>query len=113
MANSMGRSVKKGEVVILKKDIFKPEFQADRRAEVLGGFGMNNFTSGTALFVRFLVDGEETRMSGYDIDKEETEAFQKQNESGKCPNCGSADVSTGRDNHVGLCSSCDHQWPTA
>lgn len=76
MANSLGRNIQKGEVVIIKKDILKPAFQADRRFEVLGGFGMNSFTTGRALFGKFLVDGEETRMSGYDIDKEETEAFQ-------------------------------------
>ena len=74
--NSLGRNIEKGEKVVLKKEIFKPEHQAleTRTVEVIGGFGMQADTIGTALFVRFF-DEEKSRFSGRDISVEETNAL--------------------------------------
>ena len=76
MANSLNRNLEEGDIVIIKKDHFKPEFhnREQRRFRVLGGFGMNSFTSGTALFGEFLHDGEKCRMEGYDIECMDTDS---------------------------------------
>jgi hypothetical protein len=70
MANSLNIDLKDGDVVIIKASILRPEFKGRerRRFKVSGGFGMNSFTSGTALFGEFLDSGEKCRMEGYDIE---------------------------------------------
>lgn len=74
--NNLCRNIGKGEKVVLKKEIFKTEYQAldQRTVEVLSGFGMSSFTAGTALFVRF-PDGEKSRFDGSDISVEETNSL--------------------------------------
>ena len=67
MANSLDRNLKKGEKVVLKRKYWKGT-EAERTVEVLGGFGMQSFTMGNALFVKF-PDGEKTRAEGYQIEK--------------------------------------------
>ena len=58
-----------GKTVLIRKDVLKEEFrEGDRRVKVLGGFGEKPYTSGTALYVKWLVDGEESRMSGHDVE---------------------------------------------
>lgn len=83
MANSLNREIEKGEIVVLKKEIFKPEYQdlENRLFEAQAGFGMSSVTSGTALFGKFISDGEECRFEGYDIDPKETEEYQKTHKS--------------------------------
>lgn len=78
MANSLNRDIEKGEVVVLAKKYFKTEYPApeDRLFVVDSGFGMNGFTSGRALFGKFLKTGLEVRAEGYMIDAKETEAHQ-------------------------------------
>jgi len=74
--NALGREIKKGEKVVLKRELFKPEFQdlATRTVVVTGGFGMRPHTSGTALYVKFS-DGEESRFEGDEISVDETNAL--------------------------------------
>jgi len=71
--NNLNRNIAKNEKIVLKKDIFKPEYHTldQRIVIVLSGFGMSPHTRGTALYVRF-ADGDEARFEGYDIDEEET-----------------------------------------
>src|ERR1700679_2019974 len=66
MANSLNRELE-GKTVVFKKGALKEEF-ANMPFKVTGGFGANAFTSGRALFGMF-IDGEEARMSGYDVAK--------------------------------------------
>jgi hypothetical protein len=70
MANSLNLDLE-GKTVLLKKEFFKPQFQEEsqRIVKVLGGFGAKKDTMGTALYVKFLCDGEETRFEGYQIEK--------------------------------------------
>ena len=77
MANSLDRTIKAGETVVLKNDILKSEFNTleGRTVEIVGEYSGNfGFASGTMILVRFF-DGEEVRMSGYDIDRQATEAL--------------------------------------
>jgi hypothetical protein len=78
MANSLDRDIEEGEIVVLEKEYFKPQYHdlKYRIVKVMGGFGANGFTMGKALFVEFLCDGEKTRMEGYMISPKETEKYQ-------------------------------------
>lgn len=67
MANSLNIDLEVGQKVVLSAKEWKGT-EAERTVEVLGGFGLQDSTNGSALFVRF-PDGEETRASGYDIEK--------------------------------------------
>lgn len=56
-------------------DILKPEYQADRRFLVKGGFGRLKHTAGSKIYGIWLADGSEDHFSGYDIDVAETNAL--------------------------------------
>lgn len=59
MANSLNVNLEKDQAVVLKSgDVVYCK----------GGFGMNSFTSGTALFVED-ENGKKGRVSGFDIDR--------------------------------------------
>lgn len=78
MANILNRNIERDEIVVLKKELFKEEYQSlnERLVKVKDGFGMKSFTSGTAIYVEFLSDGEKCRYEGFDIDKDETIQYQ-------------------------------------
>jgi hypothetical protein len=66
--NSLGIDLT-GKTVLIRKEVLNEEFrEGDRRFKVSGGFGAKPYTSGTALFGTWLVDGEECRMSGMDVE---------------------------------------------
>jgi hypothetical protein len=67
MANSLDQDLT-GKVVLIRKDVLKPEWHYDRRFLVKGGFGALPHTMGKALMGTFLVDGESCRMSGWDVE---------------------------------------------
>lgn len=83
--NSLNRDLIKGEEVIVRADVMKPEyaFQCYRVFIVLGGFGMDRDTAGTAVFGRYKFDGEECRIEGYEIDADETCLYQEAVENDK------------------------------
>ena len=80
MSNSL-KTFLEGKYVILKADIFLPEFRTlqHRVVKVTGGFGAVAFTSGSALMTDDK-DGVHTRWDGWDVerfatDEEITEVF--------------------------------------
>ena len=75
--NTLGRSIEKGEVVILDKNYFDASIHSDLRFRCDAGYGMHNFTAGTALFGVFLIDGESDRIEGTMIDAKATEHYQQ------------------------------------
>jgi hypothetical protein len=77
--NSLHRLITKDEIVVLKKNLFKPEFQElkYRLFLVRGGFGMRPESMGSAIYGTFISDGEECRYEGHDIDAEETDFYQR------------------------------------
>jgi len=68
--NSLNRNIEKGEIVILSAKCYKGD-EESRKFKCESGFGMNSFTSGTAIFGAFVKDGEKCRVEGYEIEKEE------------------------------------------
>lgn len=87
--NALNRNIQINEVVVLKKHLFKPEYQGleERLFRVLGGFGMCSDTIGSALMGEFVSDGEKCRYDGRDIDVDETVRYQmsKQEENKNVP----------------------------
>jgi hypothetical protein len=79
MANALNRHIEKGEIIVIKKELFKPEYQGlkHRLLIVEDGFGTESFTSGRWIFGYFLSDKEPSGCDGYDIDVEETEEYQR------------------------------------
>lgn len=79
MANALGRDIKNGEVVIIKKDHLRAEYAPmhRRRFRVEGGFGRLDATAGEKIFGTWLDDGEQSPESGYNISRSETETFQR------------------------------------
>lgn len=75
MANSLKRDIEVGEkVVVDKKWVVKSCHPIEKRTVIaLGGFGMRAETHGRAVYVEWS-DGEKSRIEGYMISKEETEA---------------------------------------
>lgn len=77
MANNLGVDIT-GRFVVLREAWFKSAVMAaDVRERVFraeGGFGCSAFTMGTAVSGEFLVDGERTRIEGYDIERFATPA---------------------------------------
>lgn len=123
MANSLGREIKEGEIVILDKRYISTDYWEDRRVEVRGGFGMRGFTHGSALSVKWLSDGEEARAEGWMVDPVETKIFQETGQYGngltpdpeQCPNCLSfdtGDLSVYEENKQGwiYCNPCGKHW---
>lgn len=78
MANSLGRQIDYGELVVIKKDhlIFFYHSITRRVGQAKGGFGMSHWTSGCALAVFTLDDGGMQRFEGNDINKRETTILQ-------------------------------------
>lgn len=57
------------KVVVIKRSYFAPAFaDQDRRFTVSGGFGCYPEARGTAVFGKFVLDGERTRVERYDIE---------------------------------------------
>jgi hypothetical protein len=57
------------KVVVIKRGFFGPAFaDKDRRFVVSGGFGCHLEARGTAVFGKFVLDGERTRVERYDIE---------------------------------------------
>ncbi len=77
MANSLNRQLAVDEIVVLTSGVWCGSGSTidDRAVRVKGGFGMFAETSGAAMWVEFLSDGEKTHASGYDIDPEDTAAY--------------------------------------
>lgn len=72
--NSLNRVIKEGEKVVLKKELFKEEYQSLewRTVEIIGdSFGCYPDTAGSAIYVMFK-DGERCRFEGNNIDAEAT-----------------------------------------
>lgn len=76
MANSLDKNLPPGTIVIIQKKGFIP--LTDYRFQVKDGFGCNSFTRGTALPGTWLVDGEECRLEGWQIDEKETLKYWKE-----------------------------------
>jgi hypothetical protein len=78
--NNLHRDIEKGEIVVLNKDLFKPQYHElrFRLFEVESGFGMSSFTAGGAIYGKSVCDGEEFRIDGSDIDAKETIQYQKE-----------------------------------
>lgn len=66
MANALNVNLEKGQKVILKNKYY-PGDEIARTFVCNGGFGMMNFTSGSAIFGTFL-SGQEGRVEGYEIE---------------------------------------------
>ena len=66
----LGINFEVGDIVILKRGIFKPEYQDEGASTVklVGGFGMKSYLTGRAIGVEFLSDGEISRFNREDID---------------------------------------------
>lgn len=62
MSNALNINLKPGEVVILNKSDYSPQFWGDLRFECQSGFGMQASTIGRAIFGKWLVDGEQCRI---------------------------------------------------
>ena len=75
--NRLGRTIEKGEVVVVAAEHFEPDYQAvtHRQFRCKGGFGMHSFTTGSAIFGEWLAGGSATRIEGYMIDPAETAAL--------------------------------------
>ncbi len=58
----------KDKIVIVKSKCFKGT-EKERRFKCLKGFGCSPATTGTAVWGRFLIDGEECRIEGTQIEK--------------------------------------------
>lgn len=70
MANSLNKDLR-GKTVLLKKHIFRPEYQDEkyRRVKVIDGFGSVPFTVGKMMVVESEFDGERFSVSGYNVQK--------------------------------------------
>ena len=74
--NNLNREIRRGEIVILNPDDVLPEFKHDTRFLCKSGFGLQSITIGTGIFGKWLIDGEECKMSGENISKPLTLEFQ-------------------------------------
>lgn len=74
MGNALNLSLG-GRWVVLRPEAMRPEYRAieHRIVKVIGGFGAQPFTIGTALFVRGL-DGDEWRAEGTDVERLATQS---------------------------------------
>ena len=70
MANSLNENIT-GRYVVLSTEGLKPEYHGieNRVFLVQGGFGADSFTAGTAVFGSTPFDGDEFRISGFDIER--------------------------------------------
>jgi hypothetical protein len=81
MANALGRDIKEGEVVVLRKSSLSIEYDQRkwRVFTVASGFGMSHAARGTALYGTFPADAgalPQERMDGYDVDPIATATYQ-------------------------------------
>lgn len=67
MANSLRMNLT-GKTVILKASRYRGN-EEERKFVCESGFGCSPVTSGGAIFGRFVSDGEEARIDGWDIEK--------------------------------------------
>ena len=73
MGNALNEDIE-GRFVLIRKDWFKASLQdmaEDVRERVFlaqGGFGCKPYTMGNAVMGEFVVDGEETRVEGYNLE---------------------------------------------
>lgn len=69
--NSLHTSIEPGTHVILKESAMAADYKdlTWRVFQANGGFGMHDYTIGSAVFGTFVRDGEEARMEGYDIER--------------------------------------------
>lgn len=74
MGNNVGQDIT-GKFVLLHEDWFRESLQEhikehpeERVFLALGGFGCSPDTMGNAVFGMFVVDGEECRVEGYNLD---------------------------------------------
>ncbi len=79
MANSLEREIEENEVVVISAEFHRARYKPLkwRLIRVSAGFGMSPITTGTALSIEYLMDGERCRQEGYMLDPEETERFQE------------------------------------
>lgn len=72
---SKGRNIEPGELIIIKKEYFKPEYQElyHRVYEAVGGFGLSYHGIGNAVFCKELFVDETYRYEKYMISWEEME----------------------------------------
>lgn len=69
MANTLNMDLT-GKVVILRKGFFREGLEAtDHPFLCEGGFGCLGYTEGRMLAGTFISDGEETAVSGYDVER--------------------------------------------
>lgn len=72
MGNNLNAPLE-GRFVLLREDWFKDQVMAaDGRERVFlasGGFGCSPHTMGNAVYGEFVVDGEECRVEGYNLDE--------------------------------------------
>ena len=68
--NSLGVDLT-GKAVLLKAEILQEEYRSlkQRLVRVAGGFGAVPYTSGSALIVEFLFDGERARFDGRQVER--------------------------------------------
>jgi hypothetical protein len=84
MANSLGRTIEKGEVVVIRTTCLKPCLSPEQRALIVEeGSGMFYDTMGIALLGYWYDGTGRTRMQSTWIDAERTQAFQ--DEHGRFP----------------------------
>lgn len=65
MSNRMNEDLT-GRVVLVRKELLKEG--VDNRFLCEGGFGCHPATSGTSIYGKWVADGEEDRIRGYDIE---------------------------------------------
>jgi len=75
--NALGREIRLDEVVIIDRKKLLPQYQADPRFQVKGGFGRLHITTGSAIMGIWLATGEQERFDGSDIDADATRQFQE------------------------------------
>lgn len=68
MANSLGRNINPGEVVMMKAEYFQPGI--DLRFRCKTGFGLLSLTSGGGIVGEWVEDGVKDRVEGYMIDSQ-------------------------------------------
>jgi hypothetical protein len=72
MANNLGTNIENRFVLVRKEWFSSVSLSEDVRERVFlaqSGFGCQQYTMGNAVVGEFVVDGERTRVEGYDLDE--------------------------------------------
>ena len=81
MSNSLDMELE-GKIVILDRQYYKGENDIERAFLCKDGFGCSSCTRGSAIFGKFLIDGESCRIEGFQVKRlatqEEIEQFKKE-----------------------------------